>query len=402
MPNQKKLVNYQKIFQEKLDILKEEGRYRYFREISRKAGNFPLAYDKKTRKNITIWCSNDYLAMGQHPEVLSAMHNALDNLGAGAGGTRNISGTHDFIVKLEKEITTLHAKEAALTFVSGYVANETSLNTLAKILPNAVVFSDKCNHSSMISGIKNSGVEKHVFAHNDVAHLKKLLTKTDINRPKIIAFESVYSMDGDIGKIKEICALAKKYKALTYLDEVHAVGLYGDLGGGIAQQENLSHQIDIIQGTFAKAYGVMGGYIAANKDLIDVIRSYASGFIFTTALPPVLAAGTLTSIKILKADNSRRIKHQQIVKQLKEKMLQANLPIISNNTHIIPLLVSDAKKCFDISEQLLTNYQIYVQPINYPTVPKGTERLRITPTPLHDEKMQDHLVNALTEIIKSN
>jgi 5-aminolevulinate synthase len=395
----KSKVNYQAIFQEKLQLLKQEERYRYFREISRKVGSFPWAYDEKTGNNIIIWCSNDYLAMGQHPELLAKMHNALDSLGAGAGGTRNISGTHNFTVELEKEVANLHNKEASLTFVSGYVANEASLSTLASILPDAVVFSDQNNHSSIISGIKNSRVEKHIFTHNNIEDLEKKLAGVDINRPKIIAFESVYSMDGDIGKIKEICQIAKKYHALTYLDEVHAVGLYGDLGGGIAQRENLSDEVDIIQGTFAKAYGVMGGYIAANKELVDVIRSYASGFIFTTALPPTLVAGALASIRILKSNNQIRIKHQQIVKSLKAKILAASLPVLENNSHIIPILIGDAQKCFKVSELLLNKYKIYVQPINYPTVAKGAERLRITPTPLHDETMQNNLVTALSKVI---
>ncbi len=393
-------IDYSSFFTNAIDVLKKDGRYREFKELARKVGAFPIAKNMLNGQDVTIWCSNDYLAMGQRKEVIDKMHQALDDLGAGSGGTRNISGNHPIVVELEKEVAALHQKEAALVFGCGYLANETTLSTLVTKLPNAVFFSDEKNHSSMINGIKNSRAEKHIFRHNDTNHLAELLQKTDINRPKIIAFESVYSMDGDVGAIKEISDLAKKYQALTYLDEVHAVGLYGKNGAGMAEREGLLNEIDIIQGTFAKAYGVMGGYIAANSEIVDVIRSYAAGFIFTTALPPVLASGSLASLRFLKNNNELRKQHQEVVLSLKEKLRKSkNIKILENNTHIIPVMINDTRKCKKLSDILLNDYQIYLQPINYPTVKIGTERLRITATPLHNEEMQDKLVSALEEVL---
>jgi 5-aminolevulinate synthase len=391
-------VDYHGYFEDALNALKGEGRYRFFRQLARKAGEFPIARDVDRDCDVVIWCSNDYLGMGQHPAVLKAMHNALDDMGAGSGGTRNISGTHAMVVALEQEIASLHQKEASLVFVCGYVANETTLNTLCSMLPGCVVFSDEKNHASMIHGIRNSRVEKHVFRHNDLEHLESLLQQVDISTPKLIAFESVYSMDGDIGRIQEICDLAKQYQALTYLDEVHAVGMYGDHGGGIAERDGLMDKVDIIQGTFAKAYGIMGGYIAASRDIVDVVRSYASGFIFTTALPPVLASGALASVRHLKQSGEERQRHQAVVQSLKRKFRRAGISFLDAPTHIVPVMIGDAIKCKQASDMLLNDFNIYVQPINYPTVPRGTERLRITPTPLHDEAMQTALTEALEHV----
>lgn len=389
---------YAHYFDQAVTSLKDEGRYREFRELSRKVGEFPIARDVSRNCDVVVWCSNDYLGMGQHPSVLNAMHNALDDLGAGAGGTRNISGTHRIIVDLEREIAALHGKEAALVFVCGYVANETTLNTLLNLMPDCVVYSDSDNHASMIAGIRNSRVEKHIFKHNDITALEAMLAAQPLERAKLIAFESVYSMNGDIGHIEKICDLARKYNALTYLDEVHAVGMYGDHGAGIAERDGVMDRVDIIQGTFAKAYGVMGGYIAAKSTLTDAIRSHASGFIFTTALPPVLAAGALASVRHLRQSNYEREKHQQVVSSLKAKLKAAGIPMLDSVSHIIPVMVRDAIKCKQASDMLLEKHNIYVQPINYPTVPKGAERLRITPTPLHNEEMQNALVKALKQV----
>ncbi|MEI6730051.1 MAG: 5-aminolevulinate synthase [Pseudomonadota bacterium] len=394
------LFNYDDHFSALLDNLKDEGRYRVFHDLERNVGEFPQAHSHATGKKITVWCSNDYLGMGQHPKVLNAMKNAIDTLGAGAGGTRNISGNHHLIVELEEILAKLHNKQAALAFNSGYIANEAALSTLASHLPGCVIFSDESNHASMISGIRMGKSEKYVFRHNDMQHLEDLLKATDINRPKIIAFESVYSMDGDIGTIKEICDLADKYNAITYLDEVHAVGMYGEHGAGIAERDGLAERIDVIQGTLAKAYGLIGGYVAGSAEIIDVIRSFAPGFIFTTTLPPAIAAGSIASIEYLMQSAGERDLHQAKVSQTKQKMIDAGLNIINTNTHIIPLIVGDPVKCKQASDILLNDYSIYVQPINFPTVPRGTERLRITPSPLHSDAMIDDLVNALVNVLK--
>lgn len=391
-------IDYDAAFTAALDQIRAEGRYRIFTDLERKVGNFPRAYSHRSGSEVTVWCANDYLGMGQHPKVLNAMHHALDTLGAGAGGTRNISGTHHAVVELEKTLAELHGKESALVFTSGYIANEASLSMLGALLPNCIIFSDEQNHASMIHGIRQSGAEKKIFRHNDVDHLAKLLAAADPKRPKLIAFESVYSMDGDVGPIKEICALARQYNALTYLDEVHAVGMYGPHGAGIAEREGLMDEVDIIQGTMAKAYGVIGGYIAANANIIDMIRSYAPGFIFTTTLPPAIAAGANASIRHLMESQSERDAHQANAKRLKIMLGEAGIPVMANNTHIVPVMVGDPVLCKQISDILLEEYQMYVQPINYPTVRKGTERLRITPTPFHTMEMMCALTTALVEI----
>ena len=392
-------INYNAQFQDRIDTLKAEGRYRVFNDLQRKVGQFPKAYSHSAGKDITIWCSNDYLGMGQHPVVLQAMHHALDTLGAGAGGTRNISGTHHPMTQLEGTLAQLHQKEAALVFTSGYIANEASLNVIPSLLKGCVVFSDECNHASMIHGIRHSRAEKRVFRHNDVKHLRALLEDTDPRLPKLIAFESVYSMDGDIGPIAAICDLAEEFNALTYLDEVHAVGMYGDNGGGVAEREGIAHRIDIIQGTLGKAYGVMGGYIAGSSALVDMVRSYAPGFIFTTTLPPTLAAGADASIRYLMQSNAERTSQQAHAAMLKNMLCDAGINYIHTNTHIVPVMIGDAALCKKASDMLLTDHHIYVQPINFPTVPRGTERLRLTPTPLHTEKMMEELVHALRDVL---
>ncbi|MEQ1705340.1 MAG: 5-aminolevulinate synthase, partial [Rickettsiales bacterium] len=380
-------INYEDLFKQSIEQVKAEGRYRVFNDLERKAGSFPNAKSHVTGKTVTVWCSNDYLGMGQHPKIISAMSEAIGRFGAGAGGTRNISGTHHAIVTLEKTISELHNKEAALVMTSGYVTNEAALSTLCSILPNCIVFSDAYNHASMIHGIRGSKAEKKIFRHNDIAHLEELLKAAEPNRPKIIAFESVYSMDGDISPIKEICDLADKYNAITYLDEVHAVGMYGKRGGGVAEREGLMDRLTVIQGTLGKAYGVMGGYVASSKTIIDVIRSYASGFIFTTAIPPALAAGANASIRHLMESNEERERHQYNVGVLKDMLKKAGLPVMPTQSHILPVLVSDPVLCKQASDMLLNQFDIYVQPINFPTVPRGTERLRITPTPHHTHEM---------------
>lgn len=392
-------MNYDAQFSAALDGLKKEGRYRVFNDVERQVGRFPLAYSHSAGRDITMWCSNDYLGMGHHPKVLAAMKAAIDSAGAGAGGTRNISGNHHFITELEKLLATLHHKPAALVFSSGYNANEGALSTLAKHLPGCVLLSDACNHASMIHGIRSSGAEKHVFRHNDAAHLEELLKSIDINRPKIIAFESIYSMDGDCGPIAKFIELAKKYNALTYLDEVHAVGMYGDHGAGLAEELGLMEQIDIIQGTLGKAYGVMGGYVAASQATIDVIRSFAPAFIFTTAIPPAQAAAVHASIEHLMQSSAERNGQRAAVKYLREKLQEKNLPIMNNGeTHIVPVYVGEPNLCKQASDILLEEYGIYVQPINFPTVPRGTERLRFTATPMHTHQMIDDLVTALDEV----
>ena len=395
-------MNYDNFFINALDVLKQEGRYRVFNDIKRISGKFPNAvyFSGDQEKKVVVWCSNDYLGMGQNKYVIEEMHKAIDLAGAGSGGTRNISGTTHYHVLLEQELADLHHKESALLFTSGYISNEASLSTLVSIMPNCIIFSDELNHASMIQGMKNSNAEKKIFKHNDPEHLNTLLKESDPERPKLIAFESVYSMDGDIAPIKEICAVAKENKGLTYLDEVHAVGMYGARGGGIAEREGIMDQIDVIEGTLAKAYGTMGGYIAANKYIIDTVRSFASSFIFTTSLPPAIAAGALASVKHLKQSNLERKKHQENAEKLKTKLRQTGIVVMPSESHIVPVLVGDPVLCKKASDILLKEFSIYVQPINYPTVPRGKERLRITPTPLHDDLMMDHLVDSFREVWK--
>ncbi|APX65145.1 5-aminolevulinate synthase [Sphingomonas sp. gentR] len=394
-------VDYSRVFTQAIDRLHAEGRYRVFIDILRNKGMFPNARcfaGHNGPKPITVWCSNDYLAMGQHPKVIAAMEEALHDVGAGSGGTRNIGGNTHYHVDLEGELADLHGKEAALLFTSGYVSNEATLATLAKILPGCVIFSDELNHASMIAGIRNSGCEKQVFRHNDLVHLEELLAAADPAVPKLIAFESVYSMEGDVAPIAAICDLADKYNALTYLDEVHAVGMYGARGGGISERDGVAHRLTVIEGTLGKAFGVMGGYIAADRMIVDVIRSYAPGFIFTTSLSPVLVAGVLASVRHLKQSSVEREGQQAAAAKLKAMMSEANLPVMLGETHIVPVMVGDPVKAKKISDILLAEYGVYVQPINYPTVPRGTERLRFTPGPAHDEAMMAELVSALVEI----
>ncbi len=394
-------MDYNSIFQAAIDRLHDEGRYRVFIDILRNKGAYPNARcfaGHNGPKPITVWCSNDYLGMGQHPAVIEAMEQALHDVGAGSGGTRNIGGNTHYHVDLEAELADLHGKEAALLFTSGYVSNEAALSTLGKLLPGCVIFSDELNHASMIAGIKNSGCEKRVFRHNDLDHLEELLAAEDEATPKLIAFESVYSMDGDIAPIEALCDLADRYGALTYLDEVHAVGMYGARGGGISERDAVADRVTIIEGTLGKAFGVMGGYIAADKNIIDCIRSYAPGFIFTTSLSPVLVAGALASVRHLKGSSGEREGHQAAAAMLKMKFADAGLPVMDSVTHIVPLMVGCPAKAKTISDILLAEYGLYVQPINYPTVPRGTERLRFTPGPWHNEAMQDELTGALVEI----
>ncbi|MDR2857713.1 MAG: 5-aminolevulinate synthase [Novosphingobium sp.] len=394
-------MNYDKIFDQAIARLHAEGRYRVFIDILRNKGAFPNARcfaGHNGPKPITVWCSNDYLAMGQHPDVIAAMEEALHNVGAGSGGTRNIGGNTHYHIELERELADLHGKEGALLFTSGYVSNDATLSTLARILPGCVIFSDELNHASMIAGIRNSGCEKKVWRHNDVAHLEQLLAETDPALPKLIAFESVYSMDGDIAPVHAICDLADKYNALTYIDEVHAVGMYGPRGGGITDREEAAHRITIVEGTLGKAFGVMGGYIAADRKIIDVIRSYAPGFIFTTSLSPVLVAGVLAAVRHLKKSSVERDGQQAAAAMLKRMFAEAGLPVMPSVTHIVPLMVGDPVKAKKISDILLAEYGVYVQPINFPTVPRGTERLRFTPGPSHSEEMMRDLTAALVEI----
>lgn len=399
--NEKTMLNYNHIFDKAIDRLHSEGRYRVFIDILRNKGKFPNARcfaGHNGPKEITVWCSNDYLCMGQHPKVIEAMEDALHDVGAGSGGTRNIGGNTHIHVQLERELADLHNKDGALLFTSGYVSNEATLSTLAKLLPECEIFSDELNHASMIAGIRNAGCPKHVFRHNDLEHLEELLAATNPNAPKLIAFESVYSMDGDVAPIAAICDLADKYNAITYCDEVHAVGMYGNHGGGISERDNVAKRITVIEGTLGKAFGVMGGYIAADQNIIDVVRSYAPGFIFTTSLSPVLAAGVLAAVQHLKQSSEERDLQQANAKSLKNKLADAGLPVLMSETHIVPLMVGDPIKAKNISDILLAEYGIYVQPINYPTVPRGTERLRFTPGPQHDEEMMLYLTKALVEI----
>ena len=394
-------VDYSRVFTQAIDRLHAEGRYRVFIDILRNKGMFPNARcfaGHNGPKPITVWCSNDYLAMGQHPKVIAAMEEALHDVGAGSGGTRNIGGNTHYHVDLEAELADLHGKEAALLFTSGYVSNEATLATLAKVLPGCIIYSDELNHASMIAGIRNSGAEKRVFRHNDIAHLEELLAADDAAAPKLIAFESVYSMEGDVAPIAAICDLADKYNALTYLDEVHAVGMYGARGGGISERDRVADRLTIIEGTLGKAFGVMGGYIAADRTIVDVIRSYAPGFIFTTSLSPVLVAGVLASVRHLKSSSAERDGQQAAAATLKAMLADAGLPVIVGETHIVPVMVGDPVKAKKISDILLAEYGVYVQPINYPTVPRGTERLRFTPGPAHSEAMMRELTDALVEI----
>ena len=394
-------MNFEAHFQAALDGLKERGNYRVFAELQRHQGDYPHATryrEDGSTQDVTVWCSNDYLGMGQHPDVLKAMHEELDKSGAGAGGTRNISGTMHVHRQLELELADLHGKEDALLFTSGYVSNWAALSTLAAKIPGCVVFSDALNHSSMIEGIRHSRAKCEVFKHNDPDDLDRLLSQYDASVPKLVAFESVYSMDGDIAPIKEICEVAHRHGAMTYIDEVHAVGLYGPRGGGVAEREGLMDQLTVIEGTLAKGFGVVGGYIAASTALCDFVRSFASGFIFTTALPPAIAAGALASVKHLKASPFERKRQQERVAKVRAALRATGIPQLENPSHIIPVMVGDAKKAKMISDWLMEHHGIYVQPINYPTVPVGTERLRITPSPVHSDDDIDLLVKALSDI----
>ena len=398
--------SYRSSFQDALAALKREGRYRVFADILRECGAYPKAglfengatHADCRGRPITVWCSNDYLNMGQHPAVLAAMHEAVSAVGAGSGGTRNISGTTHYHVELERELADLHGKEAALLFTSGFVSNDATLSTLAKILPGLIIFSDELNHASMIEGIRHGGTAKYVFRHNDMAHLEELLKAANPTAPKLIAFESVYSMEGEFSPTGAICDLAEKYGALTYIDEVHSVGMYGPRGAGVAARDGTMDRIDIVEGTLAKAFGVMGGYVAASAELIDCIRSFAPGFIFTTSLAPVIAAGALASIRHLKQSDAERTALAERAAVLKRKFAAAGLPVMESHSHIVPLMVGDAALCKTVSDCLLNEHGVYVQPINYPTVPRGTERLRFTPSPAHSDAMMDALVGALVEV----
>jgi 5-aminolevulinate synthase len=393
--------DYQRFFAEALGGLRREGRYRVFADLERLAGRYPMAVYRPPAgpaREVAVWCSNDYLGMGSHPVVLEAMRDAVAAQGAGAGGTRNISGTNHLHVELERELAALHRKEAALVFTSGYVANEAALSTLAGHLPGCTVFSDILNHASMIAGIRGSRAACRIFRHNDVAHLRELLSAADPSAPRLIAFESVYSMDGDIGPVAGICDLASEFDALTYLDEVHAVGLYGASGAGVAERDGVMDRLDVIQGTLAKGFGVVGGYVAGSAGLVDFIRSHASGFIFSTAMPPTIAAGALASVRYVRAHPELRTRHQERAAMLKRRLLAAGLPVMPSQTHIVPLFVGDAALCKSASDLLIERHGIYIQPINYPTVPRGGERLRITPSPMHDDALMDALVLALQDV----
>jgi 5-aminolevulinate synthase len=391
-------MNYDAALDTAIARLHDEGRYRTFIDIERRKGHFPQAVWRKpdgTESEITVWCGNDYLGMGQHPEVLAAMHEALDATGAGSGGTRNISGTTIYHKQLEAELADLHGKEAALVFTSAYIANDSTLSTLPKLFPGLIIYSDALNHASMIEGVRRNGGAKRIFRHNDVAHLRELLAADDPAAPKLIAFESIYSMDGDFGPIKAICDLADEFGALTYIDEVHAVGMYGPRGAGVAERDGQMGRIDIINGTLAKAYGVFGGYIAASAKMVDAVRSYAPGFIFTTSLPPAVAAGAAASVRILKTAQYLRDEQQSNARTLKMRLRGLGLPIIDHGSHIVPVHVGDPIHCKMLSDMLLENFGIYAQPINFPTVPRGTERLRFTPSPVHDSEQIDRLVKAM-------
>ena len=393
-------MDYENRFRRHLEALHQEGRYRVFAELKRRCGAYPTAdhFTQAGTNDVTVWCSNDYLGMSQHPAVCAAMHEAIEEVGAGSGGTRNISGTTHYHVELEAELADLHGKESALLFTSAYIANDATLSTLVKLIPGTVIFSDQKNHASMIEGILRGGGAKHIFRHNDVEHLEEMLKQVPLATPKIIVFESVYSMDGHIAPIAAICELAEKYNALTYLDEVHAVGLYGPRGGGIAEREGVMDRVDIINGTLAKGFGVMGGYIAASRACCDAIRSFAPGFIFTTSLAPAIAAGALASIRHLKRSEIERARLNERVKKVKGLMGNARLPVMDNPSHIVPVMVGDPVHCKAVTDSLLTRYRLYVQPINYPTVPRGTERLRFTPSPVHTDAEIAYLIGALEEL----
>jgi 5-aminolevulinate synthase len=393
-------MNYEAFFRSQIQGLHREGRYRVFADIERQAGHFPRAvrHVNGREREVTVWCSNDYLGMGQHPDVLSAMHAALDRYGAGAGGTRNISGTNHEHVLLEAELAELHGAEASLLFNSGYMSNWASLSTLASRLPACVIVSDEMNHASMIEGMRHSRAERRVFAHNDVADLRRVLSALDPAAPKLVAFESVYSMDGDIAPIASICDAADEFGAMTYCDEVHAVGLYGPRGGGITERDDVAHRLTVIEGTLAKAFGVIGGYIAGSAAMVDFVRSNASGFIFSTALPPAIAAGVRASLRHLKSSDVERERLHERAATLRQRLNAAGVPHLENNSHIVPVMVGDPVICKEISDRLLDEHGVYVQPINYPTVPRGTERLRITPSPVHSDADMDHLVSALEAV----
>ncbi|WP_426409717.1 5-aminolevulinate synthase [Bradyrhizobium ganzhouense] len=393
-------MTYDHFFSVALARLHRERRYRVFADLERIAGRFPYArwHSPDGPRPVVIWCSNDYLGMGQHPKVISAMIETATRMGAGAGGTRNISGTNHPLVELERELAELHGKEAALVFTSGYVSNETGIPTIAGLLPDCVILSDAWNHNSMIEGVRRAGVEKKIWRHNDVGHLEELLAAEVLERPKLIAFEALYSMDGDVAPVRKICDLAERYGALTYIDEVHSAGMYGPAGAGISAREGILHRIDVVEGTLAKAFGCLGGYIAANADIIDAVRSYAPGFIFTTALPPAVCAAATAAIRHLKASQWERDRHQERAARVKAVLNAAGLPVMPSETHIVPVMVGDPEKCKQASDLLLAKHGIYVQPINYPTVRRGTERLRITPTPYHDDKLVDALAEALLDV----
>ena len=393
-------MDYSKFFSDALNRLHDERRYRVFADLERIAGRFPHAvwHAPQGTRDVVIWCSNDYLGMGQHPKVVGAMVETATRVGTGAGGTRNIAGTHHPLVQLEAELADLHGKESALLFTSGYVSNQTGIATIAGLLPNCLILSDAHNHNSMIAGVRQSGCERIIYRHNDLAHLEELLRSADPKRPKLIVFESLYSMDGDVGPIRAICDLAERYGAMTYVDEVHAVGMYGPRGGGISERDGVKDRIDVIEGTLAKAFGCVGGYIAAKSDVIDAVRSYAPGFIFTTALPPPVCAAATAAIRHLKSSQWERDRHQDRAARTKAVLEAAGLPVMSNTTHIVPVIVGDAELCKQASDLLLEKHGIYIQPINYPTVPRGQERLRITPTPFHDEALIGKLATALTSV----
>jgi 5-aminolevulinate synthase len=393
-------MDYEVFFAGALARLKEERRYRVFADLERLAGRFPRAiwHSPNGPRDVIVWCSNDYLGMGQHPKVIGAMVETATRMGTGAGGTRNIAGTNHPLVALEQELADLHGKQGALVFTSGYVSNETGISTIAKLLPNCLILSDAFNHNSMIEGVRQSGCHKQIFRHNDVGHLEELLKAADPRQPKLIVFESLYSMDGDVSPISRICELAERHGAMTYLDEVHAVGMYGPRGGGMAEQQGVMERVDVIEGTLAKAFGCLGGYIAARGALIDAVRSYAPGFIFTTALPPAICAAATAAIRHLKTSSFERQRHQDRAGRVKAVLGAAGLPVMQNDTHIVPVFVGDAEKCKAATDLLLSDHGIYIQPINYPTVPKGTERLRITPTPFHEDAVIDTLAEALVDV----
>ncbi|MDI3469067.1 MAG: 5-aminolevulinate synthase [Pseudolabrys sp.] len=393
-------MNYNDFFAKALGQLRAERRYRVFADLERIAGRFPHAYwhSPAGKRDVVIWCSNDYLGMAQHPKVIGAMIEAASRMGTGAGGTRNIAGTNHPLVELERELADLHGKDAALLFTSGYVSNQTGIATIARLLPNCLILSDALNHNSMIEGVRQAGTEKRIWRHNDIGHLEELLKAADIGRPKLIVFESLYSMDGDVAPIHAICDLAERYNAMTYCDEVHAVGMYGQRGGGVTERDGAAARVDVIEGTLAKAFGCLGGYITGTAEMVDAVRSYAPGFIFTTALPPAICAAATAAIRHLKTSQWERDRHQDRAARVKSVLNAAGLPVMPSDTHIVPVLVGDPEKCKAASDMLLADHGIYIQPINYPTVPRGMERLRITPSPYHDDKLIDALAEALVDV----